>query len=372
MKVTPVLTRRDRALFVRLPDRLHAGDPLYVAPLLAQRLEMLDAARNPYFCHAEVALFLAWRHGQPVGRVSAQIDHNAVERHGPMGHFGLLAAEDDEVVAALMDAVERFLTVRGMTCVRGPFNLSINQEAGLLVEGRDTPPSMLTPHDLPHLGPALDGLGYAKARDVLAYAVPVDEAPPPLARRLAGLPAGRLTLRPFRLGDLNAEIIRALGVFNDAWRDNWGFVPLTEDEMRALAVSLRPLLDERMTCFAEIDGDPVGMIIALPDLNEAIRGLQGRLVPFGWVRLLWRLKVKGLKGARVPLMGVSRALAGSALGAAIPFAMVEAVRPHLRAQGYRRVEMSWILEDNLPMRRMAEAVGGVMSKRWRLYERALP
>lgn len=371
MDITPVLTRRDRALFMRLPDRLHADDPCYVAPLLAQRREMLDHARNPYFSHAEVALFLAWRNGRPVGRVSAQIDHHSVERHGAIGHFGLLAAEDDAAVAALMESVERFLASKGMVRVRGPFNLSINQEAGLLVDGRDTLPAMLTPHDLPHLGPALEGLGYGKARDLLAYAVPVDEEPTPLARRLVGVSAGRLTLRPFRLGSLGAEITRALGIFNDAWRDNWGFVPLTEDEMRALAVSLQPLLDERLTCFAEIDGEPAGMLIALPDLNEAIRGLHGRLVPFGWARLLWRLKVAGVKGARVPLMGVRRDLAGSVLGAAIPFAMVEAVRPQLRALGYRRVEMSWILEDNLPMCRMAEAGGGVVSKRWRLYERAL-
>lgn len=373
IEVAPVLTRRDRALFLRLPDRLHADDPCYVAPLLLQRREMLDAARNPYFGHAEVALFLAWRHGRPVGRVSAQIDYHAVERHGLIGHFGLLAAEDEAVVAALMAAVERFLAAKGMARVCGPFNLSINQEAGLLVEGRDTPPTMLTPHDLPHLGPALERLGYGKVRDLLAYAAPVEQEPAALARRLVvGLPSGRLRLRPFRLASLGEEITRALGIFNDAWQDNWGFVPLTEDEMRALAVSLQPLLDEGLTCFAEIDGEPVGMLIALPDLNEAIRGLQGRLLPFGWARLLWRLKARGVKGARVPLMGVRRAMTGSALGAVIPFAMVEMVRSHLWAKGYRRVEMSWILEDNLAMRRMAEAAGCVVTKRWRLYERALP
>lgn len=376
IQVTPAESRRDRALFLRLPDRLHAGDPFYVPPLLIQRREMLDSGRNPYFRHADVRLFLAWRDGRPVGRVSAQVDHHAVERHGPIGHFGLLAAEDDVVVAALMAAAEQYLAARGMARVRGPFNLSINQESGLLVEGRDTAPSMLTPHDLPHLGPALEALGYAKARDLLAYCAPVGPEPPRLARRLAdglaeGL-GGRLTLRPFQLSRLSAEVASALQVFNDAWQDNWGFVPLTCDEMRALADSLGPLLDARLTCMAELDGEPAGMIIALPDLNEAIRGLGGRLAPFGWAALLWRLKLRGLKRARVPLMGVRRTLADTALGAALPFAMVEAIRPHLYEQGYRKVEMSWILEDNQPMRRMAEVVGGTASKRWRIYERALP
>ncbi|MCR6632823.1 MAG: dATP pyrophosphohydrolase [Magnetospirillum sp.] len=372
IEVTPAETRRERTLFMRLPDRLHAGDPLYVPPLRIERRAQLDNGRNPYFRHAEVALFLAWRDGRPVGRASAQIDHHTVERHGPIGHFGLLAAEDAEAVAALMGAVQDFLSMRGMLRVRGPFNLSINQEAGLLVEGRDTAPAMLTPHDLPHLGPTLEALGYGKVRDLLAYSAPVAEQPPRLAGRMAAGLHGRLQLRPFRLSRLTAEVARAIEVFNDAWQDNWGFVPLTQDEMRALADTLAPLLNERLTCMAELDGEPVGMIIALPDLNEAIRGLGGRLAPFGWVRLLWRLKVRGLKGARVPLMGVRRSLAGSPLGAVLPFAMVEAIRPHLHALGYRRVEMSWILEENQPMRRLAEAVGGTVSKRWRIYERVLP
>lgn len=372
IQVTPAETQRDRMLFMRLPDRLHATDPLYVPPLLIQRRELLDSSRNPYFRHADVALFVARRNGRPVGRISAQVDHHAVELHGPIGHFGLLAAEDAEVVAALVAEAERFLSAKGMAHVRGPFNLSISHEAGLLVEGRDTPPSILTPHDLPHLGPALEALGYRKVRDLLAYSAPVPHEAPRMARRLAAGLSDRVRLRPFRLSQLTSEVASALEVFNDAWQDNWGFVPLTRDEMRNLADSLGPLLDERLTCLAEEDGQPVGMIIALPDLNEAVRGLGGRLAPFGWARLLWRLKVRGVKGARVPLMGVRRNLTSAALRAALPFAMVESIRPHLVERGHRRVEMSWVLEDNLPMRHLAEALGGMVSKRWRIYERALP
>lgn len=373
IEVVPVDGAAARRAFLRLPDHLHARDPAYVAPLMAQRRELLDPARNPYFRHAEVGLFLARRGGRPVGRVAAQIDHLAVEAHGAIGHFGLLAAEDEAAVAALMAAAEGFLRGHGMRKVRGPFNLSINQEAGLLVGGFDTPPSLLTPHDQPHLGLALGGLGYGKARDLLGFSVPVDAPEPAFARKVIGrLSSRRLTIRPLDLSQYGRELARALTVFNEAWHRNWGFVPLTADEMRAMADSMRPLLDPRLTAFAELDGEPAAMLIALPDLNEALRGLRGRLLPLGWARLLWRLKVRGLKGVRVPLMGVRPAFAGSALGAALPFAMVEAVRPQLRAQGYRRVEMSWILEDNLPMRRMAETMGGRLTKRWRLYERELP
>lgn len=362
----------DRTAFLRLPDRLHAGDPAYVAPLMAQRREVVDPLRNPYFRHADVRLFLARRGGRPIGRIAAQIDHLAVEAHGAIGHFGLLAAEDADAVAALMAAAEEYLGGHGMRLVRGPFNLSINHEAGLLVAGFDTPPSLMTPHDLPHLGMALSRLGYDKARDLLGFSVPVEAPAPDFVHRLRGrASSGRLTIRPLDMADYDGELDRALTVFNEAWQGNWGFVPLTADEMRAMADSLRPLLDPRLTAFAEVDGEPAAMLIALPDFNEALRGLGGKLLPFGWARLLWRLKVRGFKGARVPLMGVRPKFAATALGAAMPFAMVEAVRPKMREMGYARVEMSWILEDNLPMCRMAAAMGGRLTKRWRLYERAL-
>lgn len=366
--IVPVVARRQRSAFITLPERLQGGDPAWVAPLRLERRDLLDPARNPYFRHAEVQLLLALRQGRPVGRVAAQVDHLAVETHGAIGHFGLLAAEDADVVAELMNAAETFLRAKGMRAVRGPFNLSINHEAGLLVDGFDTPCSVMTPHDQPHLGEALERVGYGKARDLLAFEVAVD-APSPFNPRPAG---GRLRLRPFDFADYDGELARALAVFNDAWRDNWGFVPLTADEMQALADSLRPLLDPRLTVFGEVDGEPVAMLIALPDLNEALRGLGGRLFPTGWARLLWRLKVSGLKRVRVPLMGVRRSVTATALGAVLPFAMVEAARPHLQALGYRRVEMSWILEDNLPMLHLAEAMGGRPTKRWRLFEKVLP
>lgn len=370
LRVVAVTSAAQLRSFIRLPDRLHRDDAAWVPPLLVHRAQALKPAGNPFFDHAEIKLFLAMRGDLPVGRVAAQVDRLAVAAHGPIGHFGLLAAEDRDSVEALMDAAELHLLERGMRAARGPFNLSINQESGLLVDGFDTPPAMMTPHDRPHLAQALEALGYAKAKDLLAYEVPVASPPPPFVRGLLNSVSKRLVIRPLEMSRYGDEIGQAVEVFNDAWAGNWGFVPFTRQEITALAENLRLLVDEDLVWFAELDGKCVGMLIALPDLNLAIADLRGRLLPWGWVKLLWRLKVAGLAGARVPLMGVRRSVSGM-MAAAIPFALTEAVRGGLRRGGYTRVEMSWVLEDNLPMRRMAEALGGTISKTWRIFERRL-
>lgn len=370
IQVVEVAGRRDRERFLALPGRLHARDPAYVEPLRLQMRDLLTPGRNPALAHMELALFLALSGGRPVGRISAQLDHLAVEAHGPVGHFGLLAAETAEAAAALLAAAEAWLKGRGMLSVRGPFNLSINQEAGLLVQGFDTPPMLLTPHDQPHLGPAVEAAGYVKARDLLAYRVSATTPSPALPGGLRAA-AGKVRIRPLERARLDDELARALAIFNDAWAGNWGFVPFTPAEMSHMAEELRPLLVPDLALFAELGGEPVAMLIALPDLNEAVRGLGGRLLPLGWARLLWRLKVRGPKATRVPLMGVKRRLHGTPLGAALPFLLAEALRPALAERGFRTLEMSWVLEDNRPMRRFAEAQGGVVAKTWRIYEKEL-
>lgn len=368
LHLSPVRSDRDRHDFLALPDRLHRRDPAYVAPLWRQRRHLVDPARNPWFRHAEAEFLLARRQGRAVGRVSVQVDRLAVEAHGPIAHFGLLAAEDEHIVAALMESAESWARARGLGGLRGPFNLSVNQECGLQVDGFGAPSTLLTPHDLPLLAPALRSLGYGKAMDLLAYEARVDHPPP---HRPPILPDG-VRLRPLDASAYGRELGEALAVFNDAWSGNWGFVPMTADEIAGLARDLKPLLDPRLTVFAECDGQVAGMLIALPDLNRALAGLGGRLWPFGWARLWWRLKARGVDGARVPLMGVRRSFAATALGAVLPFAMIENLRPELARQGYQRVEMSWILEDNRPMRRLAERMGGAPVRRWRIFHKDLP
>ncbi|WP_343897951.1 GNAT family N-acetyltransferase [Craurococcus roseus] len=375
VEVLPVRGRAEMERFIRLPHALFRDDPNWVPPLWAERRAALSPRKNPWFRHAEAAFWIARRGGRDVGRVSAQDDRLApADPDGArIGHFGLLAAEDDGAVfAALLSAAEGWVAARGLRRVRGPFSLSINEQAGLLVSGFDTPPMLLMPHDPPHAGPRLEALGYRKARDLLAY---ISDTDTPLPRSAAavvrrGLPAG-VTLRPLRRKSLREEVSALIDIFNDAWAGNWGFVPFTPEEVAHLADELRPLLHEKLVWFAEFRGEPVAFAVCLPNLNEAIRDLSGRLLPFGWARLLWRLKIAGVESARVPLMGMRRSLNDGLLGRVLPFFLVEALRREAHALGIRRVEMSWVLEDNAPMRHLVEAAAARAYKTYRVYERDL-
>jgi hypothetical protein len=371
MDVVPVLDRATLDRFIRLPNVLMRADLNYVPPLNSERRAALTAAGNPFFGHADVALWIATQGGRDVGRISAQQDHLLADKR--IGHFGMLAAIDDPAVfAALLDTAEKWHRARGATLVQGPFSLSINEETGVLVDGFDTPPMMMMPHDAPYVDGRLRALGYAKARDLLAYISNTAAEWPPAAAAIVarGLPA-RVTLRPLRREALQQDVAALVDIFNDGWRDHWGFVPITREEVAHMAQAMKPLLDERLVWFADVDGEPAAFGLCLPNLNEAIRDLSGRLLPFGWAKLLWRLKVAKLRTARVPLMGVRRCFDGTMLGRLLPLHIVEAMRREALALGIREVEMSWVLEDNLPMRHLAEAVGGRAYKTYRVYERAL-
>ena len=374
VEILPVLDRAGLERFIRLPHALFHADPAWVPPLLMERRDALSPKKNPWFRHGEAAFWIARRDGRDVGRISAQEDRLVPEgASGRPAHFGLLAAEDDpEVFAALMGTAEGWARARGLRVVQGPFSLSVNEQTGLLVSGFDTPPMLMMPHDPPYAGPQLEALGYRKARDLLAYvSYPYVPMPAAAARAVArGLPAG-VTLRPMRRAALREEVAALIDIFNEAWAGNWGFVPFTAEEVAHLASELRPLLNERLVWFAEMEGRPVAFGVCLPNLNEAIRDLSGRLLPLGWARLLWRLKVAGVSTARVPLMGVRRQLGTGLLGRVLPIFLVEAMRKEALALGIRRIEMSWVLEDNRPMRHMAESFGATVYKTYRVYEKPL-
>ena len=356
--------------FIALPDRLSRDDAAYVAPLHQEQRELLSQRRNPYFRHAEAQYWLARRDGRDVGRISAQLDRHQAE---PVGHFGMLAAEDDPAVfAALLGAAEAWHRARGVGRLSGPYNLSINEALGVLVRGFDTPPMLLMGHDPPYVGPRLEEQGYAPEKDLLAYLYDTaTDLPAPIRRMLDQRLPGRLAVRPLDLSRYRQEVKAISEVFNDAWADNWGFVPLSEAETDQLARQMRHLLNERLVWFAEFDGRPIGFIVALPNLNEAIRDLGGRLLPFGWARLLWRLKVTGVRSARVPLMGLRRSFSRGLLGSLVPFLLIDAVRREGLRLGVRSVELSWILEDNEPMVRINEVMGGIAYKTYRIYARTL-
>lgn len=374
IEILPVTTKAELDRFIRLPMALHRDDPHYIAPLLMERRQALSPKHNPYFAHAEVAFWLARRAGADVGRISAQIDAQALKvRPERVGHFGLLACIDDAAIAAaLTGTAEAWLKTRGMTAVTGPFNLSINEEMGLLIDGFDHPPALLMGHDKPYLAPLLEARGYVKAKDVFAYLSPVSaDLSAAIQKRVERPEFRRITLRPLDMKHYDREIATLTGIFNDAWSENWGFVPLTPAEIAHTATALKPLIDPRLVCFAEVDGEPAAFLVCLPNLNEAIRDLGGRLLPFGWLKLLWRLKVRGVKSSRIPLMGVRRKYAKGILGAMMPFMVINAVKKHARKLGIRTVEMSWILEDNVPMNNIIRSVGGIPYKTYRIYRKDL-
>jgi hypothetical protein len=358
--------------FLQLPATLYAADPNWIAPLgLEQRQRY--SKKNPFFQHAKWCAWIAYRGREAVGRISAQIDELHLARYGDAtGHFGSLEAENDpELFAALFEAVQHWLRSEGMQRITGPFNLSINEECGLLVEGYDTPPCVMMGHARPFYGQQIEALGFHKAKDLLAYHTAPDFDAPQVMRTLAQRAADRVRVRPLKRKEIAEELELLRDIFNDAWSENWGFVPFTEAEFNEVGKAMMLLLDDDFVQIAEVDGEAAAMIIALPNVNEAIRDLNGHLFPFGWAKLLWRLKVRYPRSARIPLMGVRKKYQHSRLGPTLAFMIIDALRGPVLRRGIREVEMSWILEDNSGMRNIIESLGGIAYKRYRLYEKHL-
>jgi hypothetical protein len=375
LRIEPVVTRRQRVEFIDMARRIYAGDPFWVPPLLLERLQHLDPGKNPFFAHAEVAYWLARRNGVAVGRISAQVNQAHLSRHGDAtGHFGFIEAEDsDEVFAALFGAAEDWLRRRGMRRVVGPFTLSINDESGLLVSGFASPPFFMMGHARPYYGARIEAQGYAKAKDLIAYAYDSGAEPCPSVAGLVERAVRKHDIR-FRGIDMKRyddEVRTIFAIFNDAWFDNWGFVPFTREELDHVAGSLKPLLRPDDVAIAEIGGEPVAMAVSVSNVNEAIADLGGRLLPLNWAKLLWRLKVRGTKTARLPLMGVLRRYHGGSLSAALAIGVIERLRvAHLR-RGTTGGELSWVLEDNHSTRRFIEMYGAKPYKTYRLYAKDL-
>lgn len=372
--ITPVVDKADLKLFIDIPDRILGADPAWIPPLHLERRLHLSARTNPYFQHAQWQAWIAWRNGEPVGRISAQVDTLHLERYADAtGFFGMLDAEDrGETFSALIETAEHWLHDHGIRRVRGPINLSINDEVGLLVDGFETPPVFMMGHALRYYGARIEQCSYHKAKDMLAFMVAPDFTAPKVMQRLLAKFMHRIRIRPLDVKHFDAELEVLRDIFNDAWADNWGFVPFTDAEFEDLGHSLRLLIAPELIQIAEVDGQPAAFIAALPNVNEAIADLGGKLLPFGIVKLLWRIKVRFPHSARVPLMGVRRQFHDTPLGPGLAFLVIDAVRTHLVKRGVREVELSWVLEDNAGMCNIIESIGGRAYKRYRVYERELP
>jgi GNAT superfamily N-acetyltransferase len=358
--------------FIDLSWQINARDPRWVPPLRMTLETVLDRGKHPFHRHAEVAYFLAERGGRPVGRVAAIVNHLHNQfHHDQAGFFGLFECEERaDTAAALLDEAAGWLRERGMRCMRGPMNLSTNEEAaspGVLVEGFDTPPMVQMSHTPPFYRTLMEGAGMQKSKDLLAFWFDDPNPPERIVRGFErALQRGDTTIRPLNLKEFQRDVDIIKQIYNSAWSQNWGFVPMTDAEFDHMAREFRPVVDPDLCLIAEVRGEPVGFSLALPDLNQAFRHLRdGRLFPFGLFRFLWhKRKITGL---RVITLGFKPAYQHLGLGAAL----------YLRAwqiavsKGYDHAEASWILEDNVDMVRPLERMGGRLYKRYRIYERPL-
>ncbi len=359
--------------FKDVVDDIYRDDPLFVRPLdfdLGQRL----SPKNPFFLHAEGAAFVAYRGGRAVGRVTAQIDREHLARHGDdAGFFGFLDTIDDEEVAkALLDAAASWLRERGMKTMRGPMSLNINEEMGCLVDGFDTPPMLMMPHHRAYQGGLIEQAGLTKTKDVFAWKYIPGELPPRAKRaadEIAKLP--EVTTRHADPRHLARDVRILMDVFNDAWSDNWGFVPLTEPELKKMADDMSLILVPELTQIVSVDGEPVAIAVALPNINEMIQDLHGKLLPTGALKLLFRLKVRGPDTARLILLGIRKKLRNVRKYAAMSAFMYGKLNEAGLELGIRWGELSWTLEDNAPVNVGIKMMGGKVYKTYRVYERAL-
>jgi hypothetical protein len=378
--IFPVVSKADITAFVDLPFRLYAHDPNWVPPLKGEVRGLLDPAKNPWFEHGEAQLFLARANGRVTGRISAHIDQLALAQPleqgmGPgTGFWGFLEAEDEATARALMTAAEEWLRTKGMTKAMGPFSFSYWDEVGLLVEGFDHPPTAMMGFNAASYQGWIEGAGYHGVEDLFTYALVIDQGFPELTNRIvaSGERNARIRIRHVDKSRFDAEAALIIGILNDAWSDNWGFVPFTPAEIAYAGKKLKPLVYNDLIRVAEIDGEPVAFMMTIPDINEQLIKFGGALLPFKWAKLLWWLRKPKVRTMRVPLMGVLKKLQSSRVASQLAFMLIEFIRRDaVTKYGATHGEFGWVLSSNGPMRSVGEAVGGKVNKIYRIYEKTL-
>ncbi|MDH3233922.1 MAG: hypothetical protein OEQ29_10365, partial [Alphaproteobacteria bacterium] len=361
--------------FLDLPRRIYAEDPVWIEPLRKEEAKRINPKRHPFYQHGEGAFWLARRGGEVVGRIGAVINRLHLEKFDDRtGQFSLLEAIDDQAVFdALFAAAADWLRAKGMIRVLGPFNLSINEELGLLVEGFEHAPMILMGHARPYYGPRVEAAGFAKAKDLYAFLQDLEKPMPEMWRERLNEIVRRNEAKLYRATrkTLLDDMHRAIDIYNDAWSENWGSVPITKQETLELYKAVKPVIAPQAVVFAERGGEAFAIMAAIPNINEAIHDLRGRLFPFGWIKLLWRFRIKRLKSGRIFLLGVRKDYQGTFVGAMMAILLIENVRDIARDYGFRWAELSWVLEDNKKIIDYLLAYGCERYKTYRIYEKLL-
>ncbi len=375
VSIRPVRTRRELKRFVKVPFRLHRDHPQWVAPLIFERMQFLDRGKNPFFEHAEAEYFLAERDGEAVGRITAQIDRCWDETQGGNdAMFGFFeTADDSEVAVALLGAASEWAQGKGRNRILGPMDFTTNDEVGVLIEGYERRPMILENWHPPHYLGLIEANGFGKAMDLLMWELQFGDLkegerfdPAIHAAAEKGLRDEGVTIRKISMRNLPDEMRAFSEVYNEAWGDNWGFVPATDAEIEFHAKLLKQVIDEDWAYIAEKDGDPVGAALTLPDINQALAKLNGRLLPLGWLRFL--LAKRKIDQLRVLALGVKHAYRHTGVAAGLYLKHLETAQKPGTIEGG---EMGWILETNGPMNRAMEGMGGRVVKKYRVFEKTL-
>jgi GNAT superfamily N-acetyltransferase len=367
--VLPTETKRDLLEFIKFPWEVYKDDPNWVPPLLVERKVFFDKKKNPFFQHADVIFYLAKRNGKTVGRITGIVNYKHIETHQEkVGFFGFFECiKEYEVAKLLLDSVRQWLKSKGMEIMRGPANYSSNEEWGFLTEGFDSPPVIMMTYNPPYYLEFMESYGMVKAKDLYAYYIDKNRLPPERVNKMAELIKKRenITIRAINMKDFPGEVARIKQIYNAAWSKNWGFIPMTDDEFNHLAKSLKQVIDPHLVFIAEVAGKPAGFALALPDLNQALIKLNGRLFPLGILKLLWHTKIKNkINGVRIITMGVVHEFQKRGIDTVF---YVETFDVGIK-RGYTWAEMSWVLEDNVMMNRVLDLLGATLYKKYRLYE----
>lgn len=378
--IRPVANKADLNAFIDLPYRLYAQDSNWVPPLRNEVRDLLTPGKNPWFAHGEAQLFIAERDGRTIGRISAHLDMLALQQPveqgmGPgTGNWGMFEAEDAETAAAVISTAEDWLRTKGMTRSLGPISLSIWDEPGLLTKGHDHPPTVMMGHNSAAYEAWVMAAGYTPAKALHTWELDISKKFPELVQRIvaSGERNPRIKIRNVDKSRFDEEATLILGILNNAWSGNWGFVPLTDSEVAHVGKKLKPLVFGDLIMIAEVEGEPVAFMITIPDLNEKLISMGGSLFPFNWAKLLWWLRAPRVRTMRVPLMGVLKKLQATRLASQLAFMMIEYIRSNSHANyGGTRGEIGWILDDNQGMNAIAEAIDSHINKTYLIYEKAL-
>ena len=367
--VRPVAAKRDLRRFIRLPWKIYRGDPNWVPPLILDQKDVLNTEKNPFYKHAEMQLFMAYRGEEPVGRIGAIVDHNYISfQDDKAGFFGFFESIDDSAVSkALFEAAESWVRGKEMEHMFGPANPSTNHILGLLVDAFDRPPMVMMPYNPPYYADLIQGAGFRKIKDLYAYhmdeSIPISDK----IKRVTGIIRGKhnVSIRHAEKKKFERELEFIKTVYNDAWIKNWGFVPWTDEEIEHLGKDVKTIAEEDLILLAEVDGEPAGFSLSMPDVNQALKHINGRLLPFGLFKLLWHSRK--INRLRTAIMGVSKKYRGMGIEAVFCYETYVRALKH----GFTDGEISWVLEDNLPMRNIVERWGSVLYKTYRLYDKRL-